>query len=79
MLERGVVVCVCVYACMHVDVEYRDRLCKQWKGRHSGACECDDRSGSIMSRSNVCGGLVEDVRMREEHRMERGPDQAQGS
>ena len=53
MLERGVVVCVC----MHAEVEYRVCLCRQWKGRHSGSCECDDRSGSMMSRSNVCVGM----------------------
>ena len=75
MLERGVVMCVC----MHAYVEYRVSLCRQWKGRHSGVCDCDDSSGSMMSRRmcvcvSVCcsavreveggtAGLVEDVRM----------------
>ena len=56
-----------VYVCMHAEVEYRVSLCRQWKGRHSGACECDDSSGSMMSRSmcayvcwcvHVCGRSV---------------------
>ena len=57
MLERGVVVCVCMYAGSGIQswfvqaVEYRVGLCRQWKGWHSGARECDDRSGNMMSRS----------------------------
>ena len=50
MLERGVVECVCMYVCMQT--WNTELVCAgSGKGRHSGACECDDRSGSMMSGS----------------------------
>ena len=41
-----------------------------------GVCMC---VGAVREVEGGTVGVVEDVRMREEHRMERGPDQAQGS